>query len=97
MSFDYLNLGSTPDSYVCKCGASGVRLYRQYQTFADQIKLLCRSCAMKDQKEKEFLSDSEHSIGLLVAAVPTLENDTYWGFTSVPDDGVTWWDTLPKI
>ena len=34
-------------------------------------------------------------IGWLVPAVPTVEQDTYWGYTSVPPDGVAWWRAMP--
>ncbi len=34
-------------------------------------------------------------IGWRVPAVPTEENDTYWGYTSVPTPGVEWWCRLP--
>ena len=34
-------------------------------------------------------------IGWRIPAVPTSEGDTYWGYSSVPDDGVTWWQRLP--
>ncbi len=34
------------------------------------------------------------SIGWLVPAVPTENGETYWGYTSVPDDGVAWWRAL---
>ena len=34
-------------------------------------------------------------IGWRVPAVPTEENDTYWGYTSVPQPGCDWWANLP--
>jgi hypothetical protein len=84
-----------PESYKCKeCGASGVRLFREYQTFADYITLRCTVCALANQKMTE--QDGPHSCGWLVAAVPTEENDTFWGYTSVPLEGVEWWNNLPK-
>lgn len=87
---------TTPEGYVCKeCGANGVRLYREYNTFLDNQVLRCTACALKDQKKTEPDQESVHSIGWLVAAVPTEDNDTYWGYTSVPQPGVEWWDRLP--
>lgn len=134
----------TPYGYKCKrCPAEGVKLWRQYQTFANHIELLCIDCAEKDQKsfckysggaerirrdydeiwkrdsypirlpngeigrsmkldtpEKNELSmlhmkATSDSIGWLVPAVPTEEDDTYWGYTSVPQPGVEWWQRLP--
>lgn len=102
-SFKYLS-GSVPAGYICEdCMIFGVRLYREYNTFMDHQHLRCRSCAMKNQlkgdKELDdaFGSNKEHSIGWLVAAVPTECGESFWGFTSVPDDGVKWWDGLPKL
>lgn len=78
--------------YVCsKCEAHGVRLYRQYQTFADRIQLLCTACALIDQKKSE--PDETHTIGWLVAACPS--GDTFWGYTNVPKEIVDWWNALP--
>jgi hypothetical protein len=95
--FKYSDPG-TPEGYVCgECGVSGVHLYRDYQTFLDHLTLRCQACALKHQKRDAPDSPSEHSIGWLVAAVPTEEGDTYWGFTSVPDAGVRWWDNLPSV
>jgi hypothetical protein len=86
-----------PDAYHCsRCDARGVRLYRQYQTLANNVGMLCRACALKDQKKDAPDNHNEHSIGWLVAAVPTEEGDTFWGYTSVPPAGVIWWNRLPS-
>lgn len=87
---------ATPDRYVCSgCGKRGVRLYREYQTFLEHQVLRCRSCALENQNRTHCDSRSEHSIGWLVAAVPLENGSTYWGYCSVPDSGVKWWDRLP--
>ena len=90
----------TPEGYVCDdCGAKGVRLYMDAYTSLENQVLRCRACAIAKEKpslEKPFHSESEHSIGWLVAAVPTEDGSTFWGFTSVPDEGVQWWNGLPK-
>lgn len=44
---------------------------------------------------KEPDSLFEHIIGWLVAAIPTEDGETYWGFTSVPQEGANWWNNLP--
>lgn len=89
--------GSTPEGYLCAdCGTESVRLYREYQTFLESQRLRCRCCAMKNQKKDAPDLPSEHTIGWLVAAVPTEDGSTYWGFSSVPDAGVEWWNKLPK-
>lgn len=96
LPFTYAS-GIAPEGYECgDCGVTGVRLYREYQTFLDQQHLRCRKCACENQKKEQPCTSSEHEIGWLVAAVPTEDGTTYWGFTSVPDAGVTWWDQLPK-
>ena len=88
---------TVPKDYRCDdCGASGVRLYRRYQTFLEGQVLRCRRCALENQKQDEPDFPAEHTIGWLVAAVPTEDGKTYWGYTSVPKDGVDWWNRLPK-
>lgn len=88
---------TAPDGYICgDCNATGVRLYREYQTFLEHQKLRCRHCAMKNQFRTYADGPKEHSIGWLVAAVPTEDGTGYWGFSSVPDEGVSWWERLPN-
>lgn len=91
--WSYAN-GKTPADYRCaKCSESGVRLYRQWNTFVEHIQLLCTACALQDQHKAA--PDSPHTIGYLAAAVPCEEHDTYWGHCSVPLSGVRWWERLP--
>jgi hypothetical protein len=97
--------------YRCTlCGAEGVKLWREYQTFADQTELLCVDCAEKSPlasgkkcrlnfprleaggKYPDVYSDQ---IGWLVPAVPDVEAESFWGYTSVPQDRVEWWKQLP--
>lgn len=85
-----------PAGYSCsKCGVSSVKLWRQYQTLADQIELLCLECACKDQdKDPAEVWKRSDQIGWLVPAVPTEDGDTFWGYTSVPQTGCVWWHRL---
>jgi hypothetical protein len=73
---------------------------------ADHTQLLCVSCAGKDQKKDistmdktgmriDDLGQRTDQIGWLVPAVPTDEGTTFWGYTSVPQDKVDWWQDLP--
>ena len=79
--------------YECQgCGANEVKLWRRYQTFLENQKLLCIDCAEKDQNEK--LNADHSSIGWLVPAVPTKEGDPFWGYTSIPEYGMKWWNDL---
>ncbi len=95
------------DRMVCgNCGARGCKFWREYNTCADYTKILCAACAMLDQKETGTVrEDGYHiddrgcrcdQIGWLVPAVPT-HDGTFWGYTSVPADGVKWWRELPTV
>lgn len=102
---DY-NSRDVPDNYFCYvCGVQGCKMWRQYNTFLDHIELMCVDCARKDQNVKYRVNQdgkhrSEHTgmidqIEFLVPAVPDEENETFWGYTSVPESGVQWWRRLP--
>jgi hypothetical protein len=87
--------------YVCsRCEATGVKLWRKANG-ADDV-LFCAECGKADQKlTGEVDDDGRHDgrygktdqLGDLLPAVPI--DDTFWGYTSVPDDGVEWWRALP--
>ena len=102
-----------PNRYECKtCGSRGVKLWREYQTFQNHQTLLCRSCSEIEQAPKnggrpsweEYGGDQ---IGWRVPAVPDKlptgihwklpRGYTFWGYTSVPADGVEWWKRLHGI
>lgn len=92
--------------YKCsQCGAEGVKLWRQYNTFVEYIKLMCADCAAKDQKEdiSTMTPDGRYTnksgiksdqIRYLVPAVPS-DDGSFWGYTSVPQKDVNWWRNLP--
>lgn len=109
--FSY-TMNEAPKGYACStCQAKDVKLWRQYNTLANHIKLLCAPCACRDQKVAddvdknglirssipEFAARGSRTdqIGSLVPAVPTEDGDTFWGYTSVPQPGVEWWKRLP--
>lgn len=102
---DYSSL-ITPSSYVCGCGKSGVKLWRDYQTFLEHQTLHCADCAAETshvdisnmQEDGKYPGRSggyTDQIDWLIPAVPTAENDTFWGYTSTPQDGYDWWARLP--
>lgn len=96
-----------PDSipglpYCCgKCGAQNVRLWRRYQVFLEDQDLFCVECAEEDQgRMSNLLTDGQRGegdqIGWLIPAVPTADGtDSFWGYSSVPQEGVEWWYSLP--
>lgn len=50
-SFSYSS--AAPLGYHCsRCGERQVKLWRQYQTLACQVDLLCGDCAVADQNER---------------------------------------------
>jgi hypothetical protein len=96
-----------PSNYKCsRCKAHGIKLWRQYQTGTPE--LLCHRCAdpalvvdlngRVDSKlgRCDQIDDKVGKTGSLVPAVPTVECDTYWGYTSVPVAGCAWWRALPN-
>jgi hypothetical protein len=79
--------------YECStCRVAGVRLWRGYQLTVQAVTLLCCACAEESQGRK--LDPDSDTIGWLVPAVPSGDG-SFWGYTSVPDDGVDWWNALP--
>lgn len=103
---DYASSG-VPSNYAChKCNKTGVKLWRDYQTFLENQTLLCADDAAAEQQEDistmqpdgKYTSDlgrPTDQIGWRIPAIPTAENDTFWGYTSVPPEGCAWWDRLP--
>lgn len=93
-----------PSWYACADGGKqNVKLWREYNTFMDHQAFRCWKCAAIDQEKTiQILPDGNHddvfgptcTIGWLVPAVPTVEGDTCWGYTSIPMDGVAWWRAL---
>jgi hypothetical protein len=109
--FSYTNRSVPDGYKCGECGATNCKLWRRYQTFLENQALFCCDCAIKNQTKVNGHSyqvddiDSDgrstndgcrsDAIGWLVPAVPTENNDTYWGYMSVPDAGVAWWRALP--
>lgn len=95
---------AVPPTYICHdCDATSCKLWRHYNMFLDHQTLLCVDCAGKKQgrdvsgmNENGYeATEQTDQIGNLIPAVPTEENDTFWGYTSVPSEGVEWWRQLP--
>lgn len=102
---DYSKAAAPPDYRCGDCGATGVKLWREYQTISP--KLLCANCAASDQGESiaDIDAEGKHTdpelgtktdqVGWYVPAIPDEEGVGYWGYTSVPQAGVDWWRRLP--
>ena len=81
--------------YKCGgCGASDIRLWRRWNTFVSAQSLTCKLCSEIEQGVE--LGERGDEIGNRIPAVPTEEGDTFWGYSSVPDDAVKWWIHLPE-
>lgn len=101
-SVNYIK-GIVPEDYKCDdCGAHGVKLWREYETLADHTVLQCADCAEISQRklhgsdwESPFKRGEGDQIGWRVPAIPVEGEDTYWGYTSVPQAGCEWWKNLP--
>jgi hypothetical protein len=77
------------EPYNCEaCGGSGVRLFREYQTF--DPKLRCSACLVVAGIPR--IADR---FEWWVAAVPT-DSGGFWGYTSVPPERAVWWRALPE-
>lgn len=100
--------GGAPASYACgNCGARECKLWREYNVMASHQTLRCAPCALAaqaggkgsvdaDGRRIDRDGDRSDQIGWLVPAVPTEDGKTFWGYSSVPDDGVAWWRRLPS-
>lgn len=99
--------------YKCdNCKGSNLKLWREYNTFADHTKLLCASCLEKKNVDKngqhletEYPSlgpimtyvISHEKLGLMVPAIavhPFRKSQSFWGYTSVPDEDIKSWQKL---
>lgn len=104
---------TTPTGYACACGAKGVKLWRPAQCekplrcvrcaiehgrSSPRVvrKLTGRVRVDANGKSGDRYGHTDQLAGLL-PAVPTPENDNFWGYTSVPRAGVDWWKRLPLI
>lgn len=95
----------TPEGYECyRCHMTGVKLWREWNTFLDQQQLLCHDCihiVKKDQVERNkemtetYRIPETDQLGGMAPAVPTEDGQTFWGYSSVPSAGVEWWKALP--
>lgn len=106
MALDY-SKNEAPEDYTCsKCGVRGLKLWRPYMTTMDGLELFCARCAALVSGDdistigangvRQGKYGPSDQIGGCVPAVPTMEG-TYWGYTSIPPEGVFWWKKLPTI
>ena len=108
-TIDY-SLRKVPSWYKCKvCEKTGAKLWRTLSTFLVDTTLLCVDCAidrsglhngedystMTEEGEHRGVTGFTDQLPFGVAAIPTEQGDTFWGYTSTPGDGVDWWKRLP--
>lgn len=100
---------SVPDYSCGQCGARDCKLWREYNAFYRPKALRCAMCAAASTGEDISDIDADgrrkstvieiartDQIGYYIPAVPT-DDGTFWGYTSVPQDGVEWWKRLPTL
>lgn len=97
-------MSMVPESYSCSvCHSHNVKLWRRYQSLP--VVLLCKNCVAAEENISPDQIDSNgtvadidglrsYSIGWHVPAILTEEEDSYWGYTSVPEDRIEWWRGL---
>lgn len=99
----------TPAGYECGvCHQEGVKLWRVGAS--SHIQLFCARCGCAQAKLDITLdADGKHKTEYsytdqiynkeagdnLVPAVPDEDGKSWWGYSSVPEDGVRWWRSLP--
>lgn len=95
-------LKEVPENYACGiCKKTGVKLWRKYASSDDS--LICLSCIEKKlnlslNAGADGMFETKYGrtdqVDMHIPAVPTPDNRSYWGYTSVPDEGVNWWKLL---
>jgi len=90
-------------NYSCgQCGADDCKLWRPASVFADAVELTCWECLeakghqikLHDEYSSDQIYTPEIESTNYVPACPDL-NGNWWGYTSVPQWWVEWWNTLP--
>lgn len=104
IGFTYKSLKRPTDYKCAKCGASGCKLWRWSSVF--NVDLRCIACAASEThttihavdghgKHHDPMLGMIDQIGGYVPAVPVEGEEAYWGYTSVPEEGIAWWRLLP--
>jgi hypothetical protein len=97
MRMNYSNQ-QPPAEYHCQfCPNKDVKLWREYNT--SNPALYCANCASHHQGENISTIDKQgrhlseqgrtDTIGGLVPAIPNEQGVGYWGYTSVPEEGIS--------
>jgi hypothetical protein len=89
------------DSYRCSvCGATDRKMWRPIHGCT----LKCAKCLTGQIVDGNGRAQSEYGLGLTdqvndwLPAVPTTDmfgEATFWGYSSIPRDRVSWWRNLP--
>lgn len=97
-------------SKCAKCGATGVRLYREYGCFLRAEDVTCNACVRAERLSprkrrglaRRFLTGrrgarripSTRASGWVVPMVEALDGSV-WGYTSAPAEDIARWQALP--
>lgn len=88
-----------PDWYRCDRCERQRRLFRPYNWVRDdKIPLLCRKHTVSASKKVDPKFKDRHyryAVGGWVLAVPCENGAAFWGYTSIPEEGLKWWERLP--
>ena len=92
-------------NYCCSCcNRNNCKLWRNTSVFLEYIKMVCIQC-IKDPRKKDIDSQGTipthfeqrtDQIGGMVPAVLTEDQETFWGYTSVPEKSAKMWELLPN-
>lgn len=109
MSYD--TLGVPDYYRCVTCDAHGVKLWRQYQSVDPELRCAACACCNQNKVDDVDEAGTRSSatahprdncrtdqIGWYVPAVPDpslAPTRAWWGYTSVPPEGVRWWKSLP--
>ncbi len=92
--FSYDGNTAPPGYHCAKCGGGNRKLWRVGAS--SHIDLACFECGSDDPAERLKLIESDQFAGR-VPAIPDEDGGSWWGYTSVPQDGVEWWYRLPCV
>jgi len=92
-----------PSEYRCAgCQVHGVKLWRtrHIDTLWCSIhagRIAGYQPVVDANGSNRHRGDVTDQIGPLVPAIPTEDGSSFWGYTSVPEEGISWWRSLMSM